>query len=194
MTKSGDSIYGVKIKGAKMPRLFTALEVPHDAALSLSLLHGGLPGARWIDTENYHITLRFFGDMSNQTADELVHALDRIERKPFSLCLKGIDVFGSKTPRSIYARVEPCDELLTLQGDIDRIAKRLGLKLDKGKFIPHVTVARLSQVKLDDLLSYLSSRGNFETDYFPVKRFVLMSSQESIGGGPYIIEDSWRLT
>ncbi|WP_297326744.1 RNA 2',3'-cyclic phosphodiesterase [uncultured Bartonella sp.] len=176
-----------------MPRLFTALEIPHDAALSLSLLRGGLPGARWIDTENYHITLRFFGDMSNQTADELVHALDRVERKFFSLRLKGIDVFGSKTPRSIYARVEPCDELLTLQSDIDRIAKKLGLKLDKGKFIPHVTVARLNQVKLDNLLSYLSSRGNFETAPFPISRFVLMSSQESIGGGPYIIEESWNL-
>ena len=32
-----------------MPRLFTALEIPRDAALSLSLLRGGLPGARWID-------------------------------------------------------------------------------------------------------------------------------------------------
>ena len=39
-----------------MPRLFTALEIPRDAALSLSLLRGGLPGARWIDVENYHLT------------------------------------------------------------------------------------------------------------------------------------------
>lgn len=69
---------------------------------------------------------------------------------------------------------------------------RLGLELDKGKFIPHVTVARLNQVKLDELLSYLSSRGNFETAPFAISRFVLMSSQKS-GGGPYIIEESWRL-
>ena len=46
-----------------MPRLFTALEIPRDAALSLSLLRGGLPGARWIDVENYHLTLRFIGDV-----------------------------------------------------------------------------------------------------------------------------------
>ena len=176
-----------------MPRLFAALEVPHDAALSLSLLRGGLPGARFIEVEDYHITLRFFGDMSNEIADELVHALDHIERKPFNLRLKGIDVFGSKTPHSIYASVEPCEELLLLQSDIDRIAKRLGLKSDKGKYIPHVTIARLKQVKLDDLLHYLSSHGHFETGYFPVNRFVLMSSQESIGGGPYIVEEHWQL-
>lgn len=176
-----------------MPRLFAALEVPHDAALSLSLLRGGLPGARFIEVEDYHITLRFFGDMSNEIADELVHALDHIERKSFNLRLKGIDVFGSKTPHSIYASVEPCEELLLLQSDIDRIAKRLGLKSDKGKYIPHVTIARLKQVKLDDLLPYLSSHGHFETGYFPVNRFVMMSSHESIGGGPYIVEEHWQL-
>ena len=49
-----------------MPRLFTALEIPRDAALSLSLLRGGLPGARWIDVENYHITLRFIGDVEGR--------------------------------------------------------------------------------------------------------------------------------
>ena len=53
-----------------MPRLFTALEIPRDAALSLSLLRGGLPGARWIDVENYHLTLRFIGDIEGHVADE----------------------------------------------------------------------------------------------------------------------------
>ena len=53
-----------------MPRLFTALEIPRNAALSLSLLRGGLPGGRWIDVENYHITLRFIGDVDGRTADE----------------------------------------------------------------------------------------------------------------------------
>ena len=55
-----------------MPRLFTALEIPRSAAMSLSLLRGGLPGARWIDVENYHITLRFIGDVDGRTADEIV--------------------------------------------------------------------------------------------------------------------------
>lgn len=176
-----------------MPRLFTALEVPHDAALSLSLLRGGLPGSRWIETEDYHITLRFFGDITNEIADELVQTFDHIKRRSFTLQLKGIGVFGSKKPHSLYASVAACEELMLLQSDIDRIAKRLGLKLDKGKFIPHVTVARLNQVKLDDLLPYLSSRGNFSTAPFAISRFVMMSSRQSIGGGPYIIEEGWNL-
>ena len=64
-----------------MPRLFTALEIPREAALSLSLLRGGLPGARWLSVENYHITLRFIGDIDGPTADELIGAFDRIDRQ-----------------------------------------------------------------------------------------------------------------
>ena len=75
-----------------MPRLFTALEIPRNAAMSLSLLRGGLPGARWIDVENYHITLRFIGDVDNRTADEIVDRLDRIERPEFQLQLTGTGV------------------------------------------------------------------------------------------------------
>ena len=41
-----------------MPRLFSALEIPYDIAQSLATMRGGLPGARWIDPENYHLTLR----------------------------------------------------------------------------------------------------------------------------------------
>ena len=70
-----------------MPRLFTALEIPRDAALSLSLLRGGLPGARWIDVENYHMTLRFIGDVEGHVADEIANALDRVRRPAFSLTL-----------------------------------------------------------------------------------------------------------
>lgn len=176
-----------------MPRLFTALEIPRDAALSLSPLRGGLPGAHWVEAEDYHITLHFFGDISNEMADELLNALDRIKKQPFKIRLSGIDVFGSKKPHSLYARVEPCEELTQLQSDIVRIANRLGINPDKAKFVPHVTIARLKQVKLEDLLHYLSSRGNFSSDYFLVTRFVMMSSRESVGGGPYIIEASWSL-
>ncbi|TIW89065.1 MAG: RNA 2',3'-cyclic phosphodiesterase, partial [Mesorhizobium sp.] len=79
-----------------MPRLFTALEIPRDAALSLSLLRGGLPGARWIDVENYHLTLRFIGDIEGHVADEIANALDRVHRPSFSLALSGVGAFGQK--------------------------------------------------------------------------------------------------
>ncbi|EHS50172.1 2'-5' RNA ligase [Rhizobium sp. PDO1-076] len=176
-----------------MPRLFTALEIPRNAAMSLSLLRGGLPGARWIDVENYHITLRFIGDVDGRTADEIVDRLDRIDRPEFSLSLNGIGSFGSKKPHSIWAGVTPAPEMYALQGEIERICQRIGLPPDPRKFTPHVTLARLKQSRLEDVVHYLSGRGDFQTVPFITPRFVLLSSRESVGGGPYLTEEVFPL-
>jgi 2'-5' RNA ligase len=176
-----------------MPRLFTALEVPRNVALSLSLLRGGLPGARWIDVENYHITLRFIGDVDGRTADEIVHRLDRIDRPEFDVKLTSIGSFGSKKPHSVWAGVSPSPELLALQGEIERICQRVGLPPEPRKFTPHVTLARLKHCRLDDVVHYLSGRSNFYSVPFAVPRFVLMSSKESVGGGPYLTEEVFSL-
>ncbi|MGE6741491.1 RNA 2',3'-cyclic phosphodiesterase [Allorhizobium pseudoryzae] len=176
-----------------MPRLFTALEVPRNAAMSLSLLRGGLPGARWIDVENYHITLRFIGDVDGRTADEIVTRLDRIDREEFQISLNGIGSFGSKKPHSVWAGVSPSAELTALQGEIERICQRIGLPPDPRKFMPHVTLARLRSARVEDVVHYLAGRGNFHTLPFNVGRFVLMSSKESVGGGPYLTEEVFPL-
>lgn len=58
-----------------MPRLFTGLEIPGDVGFALSLKRGGLHGARWIDPSNYHITLRYIGDVDHRTAHEIARVV-----------------------------------------------------------------------------------------------------------------------
>ena len=176
-----------------MPRLFTALEVPRDAALSRSLLRGGIPGARWIDVENYHLTLRFIGDVDGHLADEIAHGLDRVHRPSFDLLLSGVGAFGSRKPHAIYAAARPSPELTALQAEIDRICTRAGAPSDQRKFVPHVTLARLRNADDGEVARYLSGRGNFSALPFRVSRFVLMSSRDSVGGGPYVVEEAWPL-
>lgn len=176
-----------------MPRLFTALEIPRDAAMSLSLLRGGLPGARWVDVENYHLTLRFFGDVEGHVADEIADALDRVRRPAFTLALSGVGAFGSKKPHALWAGVSASPDLHALQAEIERRCQRIGLAADPRKFIPHVTIARLKNVGPRDVAGYLSTRGNFSSAPFRVSRFVLMSARESTGGGPYVVEEAWPL-
>ncbi len=176
-----------------MPRLFIALEVPLDVTRSLTLLKGGMANARWIDPENYHITLRFIGDVENHMADEIATSLDRIKCAPFEISLSGVGEFGSKKPHSLYAGLRPSVELNRLAGDIERLCQRIGLAAEPRKFVPHVTLARLKAPPIEDVAHYLSSRGNFSTTLFKVSRFVLMSSKDSVGGGPYIIEEFYPL-
>lgn len=176
-----------------MPRLFTALEIPRDAAMSLSLMRGGLPGARWIDVENYHLTLRFIGDVDGRTADDLVHALDRIRFPAFTLGLASVGSFGAKKPHAIWAGTTPCPELFALQGEVAKACNRIQVPPDPRKFAPHVTVARLKGATDGATANWLSARGNFATPPFKVSRFVLMSSKDSVGGGPYVIEEAFNL-
>ncbi|WP_187968647.1 RNA 2',3'-cyclic phosphodiesterase [Aquibium microcysteis] len=176
-----------------MPRLFTALEIPRDAALSLSLLRGGLPGARWIDVENYHVTLRFIGDVEGHVADDIANGLDRISRAPFEIRLSGVGAFGNRKPHALWAGVAPSAELAALQGEIDRICLRNGAPADARKFTPHVTIARLRNISPAELAPYLSGHGGFASMPFKVGRFVLMSSRDSVGGGPYVVEEAWPL-
>ena len=77
-----------------MPRLFTGLEIPPLVAQTLSMMRGGLPGARWIDPENYHLTLRFIGDIDDALANEIAGLLGRVHRRPFELRLDGLSSFG----------------------------------------------------------------------------------------------------
>src|SRR5262245_31443698 len=176
-----------------MPRLFTGIEIPAEIGDRLSLLRGGLPGARWIDRENYHLTLRFVGDIDMDVADDIVDALGRVDRQGFSLRIDGITSLGSKKPHAVVARIEPSRALMELQAEHERIMQRIGLPPEQRKYTPHVTLARLRGANLRDIADYLSLRGGFVAGPFDVDRVVLFSSRASIGGGPYVAEEIYPL-
>ena len=63
-----------------MPRLFTGLELPDAVVGQLALMRGGIVGARWLEPEDYHITLRFIGDIDARTARDIDETLGDIRR------------------------------------------------------------------------------------------------------------------
>src|SRR3984893_14833054 len=174
-----------------MPRLFTALEIPAETGQSLSMLRGGLPGARWIDPEHYHLTLRFIGDLDDVMAHEIAFMLSNVRRLSFELRLDGLTSFGGRRPRAVVATVAPTQQLYELQAEHERLMRRVGLEPEGRKYTPHVTLARLRDSSSLDVAEYLSARGYFRTAAFPVSRFVLFSARESVGGGPYVVEASY---
>lgn len=176
-----------------MPRLFTGLEIPAEVQESLSLLRGGLPGARWIDPENYHITLRFIGDIDDRMAHEIASMLDGMRRRSFEVRFSGLTSFGGRKPRAIVAAVEPIQPLIELQAEQERLMQRLGLAPEGRKFTPHVTLARLRDSSSHEVAEYLSARGPVFGSAFRVSRFVLFSARSSVGGGPYVVEADYPL-
>jgi 2'-5' RNA ligase len=176
-----------------MPRLFTGIEVPAMIGEQLSLLCGGIPGARWIDRENYHLTLRFIGDVDMNIAEEIAETLTGVHRPGFTLKLSEISTFGTKKPHAIVALADLSPELSDLQAEQERLMRRIGLPTESRKFTPHVTLARLRDANRRDIGDYLSQHGNFALGPFPVDRFVLFSARKSTGGGPYVVEEAYPL-
>lgn len=176
-----------------MPRLFSAIEMPRRIAERLTTLRSGLSGARWIDPENYHLTLRFIGDVDGATARDFTNALGEIDLPPFDLKLNGLGSFGGKKPRILFVEIEPSPALDALQRATERAARKAGLPPEGRNFKPHVTLARLRGARPDTVATYLERQGGVRAEPFTVNRFVLYSSRDSVGGGPYVIEAAYEL-
>jgi 2'-5' RNA ligase len=176
-----------------MPRLFTALEIPPRIGQSLAMMRGGLPGARWIDPENYHLTLRFIGDIDDALARDIAGMLGHVRRSSFELHLDHLSSFGGRKPRAVVAAAEPVAPLMELQAEQERLLQRLGLEPEGRKYTPHITLARLRDASSRQVADYLAARGHFRSSPFHVSRFVLFSSRASAGGGPYVVEADYPL-
>ena len=177
-----------------MPRLFSALEIPSDIAGHLLRLQGGLPGARWIERPDLHITLRFIGDVDNPLANALDEAFQKLQFPKFNLQLSGFDVFGNSKPHLLFAGVQHSEALNNLQQKHERICQMAGLSPEKRNFKPHVTLARVRAAKPEAIANYLSNAGAFQSTVFEVKQFALYSARGSVGGGPYVQEAVYPLT
>jgi 2'-5' RNA ligase len=176
-----------------MPRLFTGLEIPAMLRTRLSLVRAPLEGARWVDAENMHITVRFVGDIEPRAADEFADLLAHVQTGPITVSIKGVGVFGGRDPRVLWAGVEAGPELDALYRANERAARAAGLAPDPRDFKPHVTLARLRRARPHAVARFLEESGDLRTEPFTVSRFVLLSARPGTGGGPYAVEAAYPL-
>ncbi len=159
-------------------RLFAAIAIPDDIAGRLLALQKGVPGAKWRPRENLHLTLRFFGEVMEPVADEIDAELqDAADRTaPFQLQLKSAGAFGKEDPHTLWIGAGESEALRKLAADCERAARRSGLKPEKRKFAPHVTLAYLNNAELGRVHGFESRLGLFESRPFEVESFGLYSS------------------
>lgn len=177
-----------------MPRLFTAIPLPQEINQYLMLLRGGLPDARWIEPEDFHITLSFIGDVGFDIAANIDDELSGISHAPFTICVGELSSFGGDRPRSVVAKVVPSQALLDLRAKSERAVRRGGGQTDRRKYAPHITIARLKNAFAPEVAHYISSRGFRPVTEFTATEMALFSARPSSGGGPYVIEADYPLT
>ena len=168
-----------------MLRLFVGIEFPPELKLRLSLLQSGVAGAKWVDPGNFHLTLRFIGEVDEGTAADIDEALLRLKARPFSLQLAGAGTFGGDKPRQLWVGVEREPALGTLQGKIEQALIRARLPPEPRKFAPHVTLARLRDPKRADIQCFLADHAQFRAEPLRVERFSLIASYPTKAGSVY---------
>jgi RNA 2',3'-cyclic 3'-phosphodiesterase len=176
-----------------MIRLFVALALPDPVAESLALLQAGVPGARWSERDQLHLTLRFIGEVDGRDANAIDDALSAIQAPPFMLQLKGVGEFGGKSPRALWAGVASPEPVVHLQRKIEVALQRIGLPAEERKFTPHVTLARLRATPRGRAIDFLADHALYASEPFEVASFILYSSTLTPNGSLYRAERGYRL-
>ena len=173
-----------------MLRLFAAVEVPPDLGDDLAHRQRDLPGARWRPVETLHITLRFFGQVSETAAGDLDAELARITAAPFALSLEGAGCFGD---RAVWAGVAECAPLRQLAGRCETAARRAGLKPEGRNYHPHVTLAYLKHAEASSIAVWVARHNLLKSPDFRVTWFGLYSSWTGPEGSRYDLEREYPL-
>jgi len=177
-----------------MLRLFVGLGLPEALRDTLSMLERGIPGARWIESDNYHVTLRFIGAAPEDRAEDIDSALGRVRAAPFALSLAGVGHFGKlRKARSVWAGVEANEPLNRLQAGVESAVVRAGFPAEARKFRPHVTLARIKGETGHHVANFLSEHGDFRAPPFEVRAFHLYESRLTRHGAMYRVLQSYPL-
>lgn len=177
-----------------MYRLFVAIDLPPAVRRQLAGICCGLPGARWVEEEQIHLTLRFIGEVDGAVFRDLREGLAGVQASPFVLRLAGTGVFPPRQPpRVLWAGVEPVEPLVALRNRVEAVVVGTGLAREGRKFAPHVTMARLADVPLGRLTRYLSGNALFASSEFEVSTFSLYSSFLTRKGAIHQIEADYQL-
>jgi len=160
-----------------MPRLFIAIDLPEEVKAPLTSFPPELPIAHWVHPEQLHLTLRFIGEVGEQTCKAIKVALAKVSFPSFALALRGVGHFPPrKHPRVLWVGMEPCDVLLTLQQDIELALLDAGIAPDERPFSPHITLARLKDTSPAEVSGFEMRHRELACPPIAVKEFILYSS------------------
>ena len=169
--------------------LFIAIRPPEEVRDCLVDAMEGIEGARWIDEEKLHLTLRFVGEVERPAANDLAAALGRISAPPVTLSVDGVGHFDKRNrygarPRALWARVPRHGLLEELRLKVERACEAAGLGRETRRFTPHITLARLGP-DVGEIGTWLARFGNLSVGPWQATEFILYESHLGQSGAFY---------
>lgn len=161
-------------------RAFVAVEVKSDKLNELQKQFD-IEGVKL--TDHFHITLKFFWEISEENIEKVKTALKTIKFKPFDLELTNLGVFpGGEYVRVIWVGVKS-EGLVELQKEID--SKLLGMFEKDSGFSAHITLGRVKFITDKQLLLDRIKNSKIEHEKFKISEFRLIKSTLEKAGPVY---------
>ncbi|ABU82032.1 RNA 2',3'-cyclic phosphodiesterase [Ignicoccus hospitalis] len=167
-----------------MLRAFIAVDIEGELSEKLARLAESLKSTgadvKLVEKENFHITIRFLGNVPEESIDVIEKIMrDAVrEVKPHKLKLRGVGAFPSpERPRVVWVGVEGDEELRKIFERIERELRRLGFKPETKGFTAHVTLARVRSGRgREALVKWINDMKDVELGELEVKSIRLKKS------------------
>ncbi len=181
-------------------RCFIAVKVPDIICRNIYNLQQQLMessvNVRWVHPQNFHLTLRFLGNIDDEQKQEIIEALKILENfKPFALNFAGVGGFPHEGKlRVIWVGVgRGHNELISIHRAIEDALKIINFPEDKKPFHPHLTIGRVKDPKnTRPLRLAMENQRHFSTPDFSISSATLFKSQLTPSGPVYTTLDEFK--
>ncbi len=150
---------------------------------------------KWVAAQNIHITLKFLGETDEANLNNIIHSLQTIEQKSFSLTIEKTSAFPNLNfPKVIWLGVTgDLKPIIQLSKQVDEQMAQLNFPEEKRKFSPHITIGRVKGKAPKPLLSFLKQHHDHDFGLITIDSFKLMSSELTPKGPIYTIVKDFPL-
>jgi 2'-5' RNA ligase len=165
-------------------RCFIAIECSNDEVIQgLRDVQSGLTATgghlKHVEPDNLHLTLKFLGDVEKQIVDKVSEIISEISFNSFNMFVENVGVFPNlRRPSVIWAGVtEGAVEITRIFKEMDNKLGKLGLKRERRRFHPHITISRVRSGKnREKLLEELMRISDYRFGENKVEKIVLKKS------------------
>lgn len=167
-------------------------EIKNELAQAVRLLKPVAAWIKWVVPENYHLTLKFLGEVSESRLEMIRTVLEEVagRHRSFRLTVKGAGSFppGQNKMRVIWVGIEAGPDLLALQSDLEDSLSQQGFEREERPFSPHLTIGRAREPQAQvRLKAELEKLGTKEFGIMEVKEISLFESRLRPEGPEYKI-------
>jgi 2'-5' RNA ligase len=175
-----------------MHRLFVAIRPPGVIRQRLLGIMGGVPGARWQEDSQLHLTLRFIGEVDRHQGEDVAASLASVRHEAFDVALSGVGHFDKRGKGALWAGVAPHDALKNLNKKVEQACVRAGLAPDTRAYHPHITLARLGRAA-GPVEPFIERWAGLASPPFTVESFYLYESRLGSEGAFYTMVEEYPL-